>query len=75
MCWDAVAICDRKGDKCITFGFVRDCWSRCGINNHLFPPEYLIRIMLKYYWNEYVHLIDLKRRRGHWRMNVFDIIP
>ena len=72
--YDAVSICDRDRDKCITFGFVRDCWSKCGINNHLFPPEYLIRIMLKYYWNEFVHLIDLNYDGYHWRRDVFDIV-
>ena len=35
--YDAVSICNRKRDKCITFGFVRDCWNTCQINskNHV----------------------------------------
>ena len=71
--YDAVSICDRNKDKCLTFGFLRDCWSRCGINDHLFPPEYLVGIMLKYYWNEYIHLIAFNHGR-HWIINVLDIL-
>ena len=71
--YDAESICDRNKDKCVTFGFVRDCWSKCKMNDSLFPPEYLIRIMFKYYWVEYIHLFDLKRA-GHWKIDVFDII-
>ena len=70
----AISICDRDNDKCITFGFVRDCWRKLGMdNNHRFPPEYLIRIMLQYYWNEYIHLFYLFDG-DHWKMDVFDII-
>ena len=64
---------DRKTDEMITSGFVRDKWRKCDIPNHLFPPQYLIRIMHNYYLNEYIHLFDMENRCDHWKIDVFDI--
>lgn len=52
----AFAFNDRKKDKIITFGYMRDVWKQCKINDIFFPPEYLVKIIYGYYWNEFVHL-------------------
>ena len=52
-------------------------WKQCGISDHLFPPEYLIRIICGYYINEFVHLIGdmIGIENGqHYKINVFDIM-
>ena len=54
--YQAITFCDRKQDKTVTFGYVRSMWLECVMEDHLFPPEYLIRIMFHYYWNECIHL-------------------
>ena len=69
----AFTINDRKRDEMTTFGYVRDRWKQCEIDNHLFPPRYLIGIMHKYYLNEEIHLFQ--RITGkHWRIDAVDII-
>ena len=68
-----ITIGDRNKDQMATFGYVRSKWRECGINNHLFPPEYLIRIMYKYYLNEFVHFFDL-HKGNHWRIDTLDIV-
>ena len=68
----AFTINNRKRDEIITFGYVRDKWRECNINNHLFPPQYLIKIMHKYYHNEWIHLFGCFGQ--HWNIDVFDII-
>ena len=66
---DAFTERDQHKDKLAMFGFVRDVWIKDAINEQLFPPEYLIRIMNRYYTNEWVHLFRHKR---HWKINVID---
>ena len=51
------------------------------MDQHLFPPEYLIRIMAKYYLVEEVHLSYYYGPRSgsddtgrHWKIDAFDII-
>ena len=70
--YQAFTVNNRQRDKKIAFGYARVTWKECNISDHLFPPEYLIRIMHKYYLNEFVHLFDSDDE--HWRIDVFDII-
>ena len=54
--------------------YVSKQWNVCGIEQHLFPPEYLIRMMLRFLFpTEYVHLLDMSCNGDHYKMNVFDI--
>ena len=69
----AISVCDKKKDMLSTFGFVREQWKRCDIDNHLFPPQYLIQLMCKYYQNEDIHLFNFETGQ-HYKINVFDII-
>ena len=62
---------DKVKDTLAMFGFVRDVWTKEGINEQLFPPQYLIRNMNRYYTNEWIHCF---RQRKHWKINVIDII-
>lgn len=68
----AFAINDRKKDNLITFGFVRMCWRECDIDHHLFPPQYLIKIICRYYWNEWIHLFKMYQG-NHYKIDVFDL--
>ena len=69
----ALSVNDKYRDTIITFGYVRTQWRSLEISDHLFPPEYLIRIISnKYYLNEYVHLFT--HHGHHWKIDVFDIL-
>ena len=72
-CYQAFAVIDRKKDELATLGFVRCKWGECGIKDFLYPPEYLIRIMYRYYWNEYIHLLD-PPNGGHHKIDVFALL-
>ena len=70
----AFAINNRNKDELVTFGYVRNIWKIYEIDDHLFPPQYLIRIIFNFYWREYVHLFEDQSVTVHWRIDVFDII-
>lgn len=69
----AINVHDPKKDQSVVFGFVRSEWHRSEIDQHLFPPEYLIRIMGKYYVKEEIHLFDYYGCTKHWKIDVFDL--
>ena len=75
--YQAFAVCDVAKDQMTVFGYIRREWMISKIDQHLFPPEYLIRIMGKYYLNEEVHLTyfygTLKDKEEHWKIDVLDI--
>ena len=71
--YQSFTINDKPKDNLATFGWIRCEWRECGMNDHLFPPEYLIRIIGGYYTNEWIHLLN-SRTGEHYRMNAFDII-
>ena len=50
--FQAFTICDKNNDQLAVFGYIRSEWTRSEIDEHLFPLEYLIRIMGKYYFKE-----------------------
>ena len=60
-------------DELSVLGYMRSQWKECGIYENLFPPRYLIKIINRYYWNEWIHLVDNNDGK-HWKINVFDII-
>ncbi len=72
--FEAITVCDKVKDEVITTGFVRGQWRLCGIGDHLFPPQYLIKLMNSYYLNEFIHLFGCWSGE-HWKINVFDIVP
>ena len=57
--YQACAINDIMKDELISFGYVRGKRRQRQLSDHLFPPEYLIRIIYGYYWNECIHLFGL----------------
>ena len=64
---------DKVKDNLTTFGYIRSKWRETGIDYHLFPPEYLIRIICGYYRNEWIHLFT-NDTGEHYKINVFAII-
>ena len=72
----AVAVSDEYKDGLICVAYMKDNWKQCEINNHLFPPNYLIAIIAKYYFEEFIHLFHFGTYHGNWhyKINVFDII-
>ena len=75
--WEAITVNDKTRDELVVFGFVREGWKLSEIADHLYPPRYLIKMMNRYFLNEYVHLISIGNHSSygeHWRMGVFDII-
>ena len=70
--YQAIAYKNRKQDDMTTFGYIRDRWSKCGMDNHLFPPQYLIRVICGYYWNEEVHLFGMADCE-HYKIDVFEL--
>eukprot|EP01084_Bolivina_argentea_P295497 508754_1 len=74
--YQAITVSDAKKDELISFGYMRSEWNKCGVNSQLFPPEYLIRIINRYYFDEFVHLFhsDLNGNGAHHKISVFDII-
>ncbi len=71
--FDAVTINDTQMDEMTVYGFVRNIWKASEMSDHLFPPHYLVKIIIGYYLCEFIHLFERKSGE-HWRVNVFDII-
>ena len=69
----AVSISDGDEDKLAVYGFIRDLWKVDKMERSLFPPQYLIHIIVAYFLREDVHLIDTMSGQ-HWNIDVFDII-
>ena len=68
----AFAMNNRSIDELVTFGFIRNTWSQSGINDQLFPPRYLIKIICGFYWSEEVHLINI-HSGAHHSIDVFKL--
>lgn len=71
--YQAISIHDSNKDELVTVGFIRNSWNECKMSYHLFPPQYLMRIINRYYWREYVYLIDADSG-DHWKIDIFDIL-
>ena len=71
--YQVLATNDKIKDSLTTFGYIRKQWKQCGINNFLFPPQYLIRMICDYYMNVWIHLFT-NRFKKHFKINAFDII-
>ena len=70
--YEAISVNDREKDETVTFGFIRSRWKECGICDHLFPPQYLLKIICKYYWNEWIHLFG-KSKGEHYKIDVLKL--
>ena len=51
---------------------MRNKWKKSDMNNHLFPPQYLIKIICGYYWNEFIHLFR-DHTGHHHKIDVFKL--
>ena len=72
----ACVIGDEYKDQMMVFGYIRRQWSSSQIDDHLFPPEHLIKIMGQYYMNQEIHLYHYggSAQGNHWKIDVFDIL-
>lgn len=68
-----IAHCDPKRDDSTVFGFVNQAFQNIKFPEHLFLPEYLIRIICKYYINQYVHVLS-NFSKQHCKINVMKIL-
>lgn len=76
MTCNAFTIKDKLKDEMTVFGYIRREWRRSQIDDHLFPPKYLIKIMGRYYWNQEIHLFEYNKESvggNHWKIDVLDI--
>lgn len=68
---------DAKYDELIVFSFIKVEWNESAISKDLFPPNYIVKLMQKYYMNQWIHFIDLDpfgNKGLHWKIDVFDIL-
>ena len=61
-----------KNDELSVFGYIREQWNISGIDDCLYPPRYLIKIINRYYLNEWIHFIN--KDGAHWKIDVLHII-
>ena len=69
----AFTINNKSKNELSVHGFVRDTWKLSEISDHLYPPQYLIMIINKYYWNEWVHVIEIYTGK-HFKIDTLDIL-
>eukprot|EP01084_Bolivina_argentea_P227927 385035_1 len=70
----ATTVNDTIKDQKIVFGFVRNEWNICNINNHYFPPNYILNLIHSFYLNEFVYLLDKAIPHKHYKMSTLDIV-
>ena len=73
--YHAFVIGDKHKDQMAVFGYIRSEWKISQIDDYLFPPEYLIRIMGRYYLKQEIHLFNyhIAKRGDHWKIDAMDI--
>ena len=62
---------DDERDERTVFGYIREFFQN--ISDIKFPPIYLIKIIDKYFLNEWIHLFFFGWDSLHWRIDVCDI--
>ena len=71
--YQAFTINNKIKDELCVNGFIRRTWKLSDIDDHLYPPQYLIKIINRYYMNEWIHLIG-SYDDTHSNISVFDIL-
>ena len=65
-------------EECIVFGFVRKTWRKCHIEWQIFPPQYILKLIQSWYWNDYfddLHILkDYESGGIHCTINVKHIV-
>ena len=75
----AICMGDKHRDELAVQGFIRTLWRNNLFKQAmLYPPDYLIKIIFKKYYNEYLHIIQrnaVTQSKGkHCKINVMEII-
>eukprot|EP01084_Bolivina_argentea_P035969 66577_1 len=68
-----VTVNDNNKDEKLIYGYLRNQWIICDINEQYFPPHYLIKLIHSYYLNEFVYLLDLHDKK-HYKMSTSNIV-
>ena len=66
----AFSVHDREKDELAVTGYCRDRWE---LEEHVFPPQYLLKIMIAFYWNEHIHLINTLQGTNY-KIDLYEII-
>lgn len=69
----AITISDNKIDGKVVWGYIRKQWQLSAIDDHLFPPHYLIELIHSFYLQEWIHLLDYDATNlapQHWKINL-----
>eukprot|EP01084_Bolivina_argentea_P086276 155942_1 len=70
--FSAITVNNKIKDEKLVWGYVRKQWVNCKIDDHQFPPTYLMKLMHSYYLNEFIYLLD-KLSKKHYKINSLDI--
>eukprot|EP01084_Bolivina_argentea_P289891 497868_1 len=68
--YSCITVNDNIKDEKLVFGYVRDQWKMCSIDDHYFPPCYLLKIMHSFYLTEFVYCLAEK----HYKISTLDIV-
>lgn len=61
-------------ESVLTFGFVRNEWNKCNMYNHMFPPNYIIKLIQSYYIGEEYVILFTSHNKKQYKINALDII-
>eukprot|EP01084_Bolivina_argentea_P003529 6639_1 len=67
----AITVNNEGKDEKTVFGYMRKQWNVCDIEDHSFPPFYLLKLIHSYYLNEIVYLLDISNNK-HYKMSTLD---
>ena len=73
---EAVSFSEWNKDKLTVSGYVRSEWKIAKLCDHLFPHQYLMKMICTYYRQEFVHLFYVHpyKEKRHYKISVFDIL-
>eukprot|EP01084_Bolivina_argentea_P310408 537148_1 len=73
-CMSAITIHDDLCDEKTVCGYVRRQWNNSNIDQHYFPPLYILNIIKTYFYNEYLYLFEINGDGNHYKINTSDIL-
>ena len=74
----AICMKNEENDELVVNGFIRKLFTQRNFNQLRYPPYCLIKIMLKKYYNENLHIIQINEQAQHngihYKINIMNII-
>ena len=71
---DAIVTNDIDGDNVLTYAYVNDCYKLNNFGDMQILPYYLIEMIARWVSRQYIHLLTEGDDRGHWKIDVDDIL-